>query len=291
MKKIVYSPKYEVYLGNHPCDTKKYRLVKEKLDKQFSDINYIEPVKCSKEDLLLVHTKEYVDKVLNLKLTYDEILKLEIPLNKEIVEASLYCVKGTIIATELALNEHVGIHLGGGFHHAYSDHGEGFCIFNDLAIATRYVQKNFGVKKVAIIDCDLHQGNGTANIFKNDETVFTFSIHEEDIYPYPKENSSLDIGLFPWTGDNEYLDFLKEGLEKILSWGPEIIFYQAGVDPYEYDQLGNLKLTKDGLLKRDHMIKEYFNKIPIVVTLGGGYAFDINDTVELHYNTITTFIN
>ncbi len=288
--KIVYSPKYEVDLGEHPFDTRKYRLIKEKLQKEFSTVEFVEPKQASAQTLTKVHTKEYVEKVLNLKLSYHEILRLEIPLTKEIIEASCISVGGTILAAELALKQKVGLHIGGGWHHAYADHGEGFCVFNDIACAIKYLQEKNLAKKIAVVDCDVHQGNGTAKIFENDNDVFTFSIHQKEIYPFPKEKSTLDIEVAAYTTDDEYLKLLEQGLKEVKKFVPEIVFYQAGTDIYEYDQLAQLKITKNGILKRDMIVKEYFKEIPIIVTLGGGYAFKLEDTVELHYNTLKIFV-
>lgn len=288
--KIVYSPKYEVDLGVHPFSTKIYRLIKQKLEQTFLGLVFVEPQKVVLEYLYEVHTRSYVEKVLNLKLSYEEILKLEIPLTPQIVEASLISVAGTILAAEIALQQKVGIHIGGGYHHAYPEHGEGFCLFNDIAVAIKYLKKTYKIKKVAVVDCDVHQGNGTAKIFQDDKDVFTFSIHQKEIYPEPKEKSTLDIEVYAGTTDEKYLSLLEEGLKKVKNFSAEVVFYQAGVDIYENDQLGGLKITKEGIKKRDELVKKFFKDTPVVVTLGGGYAFDINDTVELHYNTIKTFI-
>ncbi|MFQ3675137.1 MAG: histone deacetylase [Endomicrobiia bacterium] len=289
--KLIYSQKYEIDLGEHPFNTRKYSILRNFLkDLNIKDLEFVESRPATKEELELVHEKGYVERVLNLSLSYDEILRLELPFNEEVRDAGLYAVGGTIMASEIALKEKVGLHLGGGWHHSFADHGEGFCVFNDLAVATKILQKKFGIKKVAIIDCDLHQGNGTAKIFEEDKTVFTFSIHEEGIYPYPKQKSSLDIGLPYGTSDDEYLIQLDRGLKKVVNWQPEVCLYQAGVDPYEKDKLGNLKITKEGMKKRDRIVKDSFYNIPTVVTLGGGYAIDVNDTAELHFNTVKIFL-
>lgn len=289
--KVVYSPKYEVDLGKHPFDTRIYRLIKEKLQNNFPYLEFVEPQKVPIEFIYSVHTKDYVDKILNLNLSFEEILKLEIPLTKQIVESALVCIGGTILAAELSLKQKVGIHIGGGFHHAYPDHGEGFCIFNDIACGVRYLKEKFNFKKIAVVDCDVHQGNGTAKIFENDKDVFTFSIHQADIYPFPKEKSTLDIEIQAETTDKEYLTLLEKGLNEVKKFSPQIVFYQAGVDIYEKDQLAQLKITKDGIKQRDKLVKNFFIDIPIVVTLGGGYAYNWEDTVELHYNTIEIFIS
>ncbi len=288
--KLIYSKKYEIDLGTHPFNTKKYSLLIDKLKKsEIKNLEFIESRPATKEELEIVHKRDYVERVLNLTLSLEEITRLELPFNKQIRDAAVYAVGGTIMAGEIALKEKVGIHLGGGWHHSFSDHGEGFCIFNDLSVATKILQQKFGVKKVAIIDCDLHQGNGTAKIFEQDNNVFTFSIHEEEIYPYPKQKSSLDISLPFGTEDNRYLELLKKGLAEVKIWNPDFCIYQAGVDIYEKDMLGNLKITQEGIYKRDLMVKEFFKDLPIVITLGGGYAVDVNDTAQVHFNTIKAF--
>lgn len=294
--KLVYSPKYEVNLGEHVFVTKKFRLIKEKLISLgvANEEDFVQPTSATEEDVTLVHTQKYYTKVINLKLNLQEIIKLEIPLTKEIVEASLICCGGTILASNISLESGVGIHIGGGFHHAYPDHGEGFCVFNDIAIAIKKLKKEKKIKRALIVDCDLHQGNGTAFIFKNDKDVFTFSMHEEDIYPYPKEKSDYDIGLQPYTTDDEYLSLLDKALSKIAKiFSTEIIIYQAGADPFCEDQLGSLKLTKEGLKNRDKLVYEYSKRlnVPITLTLGGGYAKNISDTVDIHTNTILVFMN
>lgn len=294
--KFVYSPKYEVSLGEHVFVTKKFRLIKEKLISLgvANEKDFIQPTFASREDITLVHTEKYYNKIINLKLNSQEIIKLEIPLTKEIAEASLICCGGTILASNISLENGVGIHIGGGFHHAYPDHGEGFCIFNDIAVAIKKLKKEKKIKKALVIDCDLHQGNGTAFIFKNDKDTFTFSMHEEDIYPYPKEKSDYDIGLQPYTTDDEYLSLLGDALSKITKFfSTELIVYQAGADPFCEDQLGSLKLTKEGLISRDKLVYDYSKRlnVPIVLTLGGGYAQNIFDTVDIHTNTILVFMN
>jgi acetoin utilization deacetylase AcuC-like enzyme len=290
--KLIYSPKYEVDLGEqHPFVTSKYRLVKEKLESELEGLEFIEPRNKDVVSILYeVHTKRYVEKVLNLGLSYFEILRLETPLTEEIKNAALVAVAGTILAAELAVKDKVGIHVGGGFHHAYPDHGEGFCVFNDIACAIKYLEKHHGIKKFAVVDLDVHQGNGTAKIFAGCKNVFTYSIHQEEIYPFPKEKSSLDVGLPAFTTDEEYINVLKETIKEVIRFNPEVVFYQAGADIYERDQLAQLRVTKYGIKRRDEIVKEAFRNKPIILTLGGGYAFDVNDTVEIHCNTIKVFL-
>ncbi len=288
--KFFYSPQYEIDLGGHVFPTIKYRFIRDRLlkEKLAKESDFVEPEPASEDDLLLVHTPEYVEKLKNGKFTINEIFRMEIPYRKEFFTPSLICAQGTILACKEALQNKVGIHIGGGFHHAYPDHGEGFCIINDIAIGIRRCLKDKDIQKAAIIDVDLHQGNGTAYIFRNDKNVFTFSIHQENNYP-PKEKSDLDIGLEDGAVDEEYLSALEPAVSKIIyDFKPDLIVYVAGADPYKNDQLGGLNLTIEGLKKRDQLVFEYAKKeqIPLAITLGGGYAQDINDTVAIHVNTI-----
>ena len=290
--KIVYSDKYYIDIGAHVFPTIKYRLIEKKLRKNLSIVNkitFIEPEKAREEDLLRVHTRSYIDKLKYGRLSLEEILTLELPYSKKLVEGSMLCCGGTIRAVESALEEGLGIHLGGGFHHAFPDHGEGFCVLNDIAVAVRKAIEEKRIKKALIIDCDLHQGNGTAYIFQNDKNVFTFSIHQENNYPFYKPKSNMDIGLADRTKDKEYLEELEKNIPKIISdFKPELIMYVAGADPYEHDQIGNLALTMEGLKKRDSFIytqsKNY--QIPAALVLAGGYAIKQEDTVDIQFNTI-----
>ncbi|MEO0075640.1 MAG: histone deacetylase [candidate division WOR-3 bacterium] len=286
--KFIYSDKYEVNFGPHVFATEKYRLVKEKLLKSnLIDIsNIIYPTSASREDVQLVHDSAYVDDMLNLRWT-QRTVRSELPLTQEIITAYFTHAQGTIITCQQALKDGIAVHLGGGFHHAFADHGEGFCYINDIAVGIKKMQALNLIKRAAVVDCDLHQGNGTAKIFQNDDRVFTFSIHQEHLYPI-KEQSDWDIGLADGTGDNEYLQLISNAISKILvSHKPELVVYVAGADPYQMDQLGNLKLTKEGLKKRDYIIVSecWQRKIPIAITLAGGYAYNVNDTVDIHFNT------
>ena len=290
--KIVYSDKYRVDIGQHVFPTSKYSMIKEKLEKDLSIINrisFVEPEYVKEEDLLLVHGKDYVDKLKNGTLSNEDIIRLELPFSKELLRSSLLCCGGTIKAVEIALKDRLGIHLGGGFHHSFPDHGEGFCVFNDIAISIKKFISEGYLEKVLVVDCDLHQGNGTAYIFRGEKRVFTFSMHQENNYPFHKMESDLDIGLPDRTRDKEYMRHLEENIPKIISdFKPELIMYVAGADPYEKDKIGNLALTIEGLKKRDHFIFTQGKNfgIPIAVVLAGGYAVDKEDTVNIHYNTI-----
>ncbi len=287
---VIYSEKYLVDLGNHVFKTNKYRAIKEKILKErlHKYVDFIEPEPASDEFLYLVHKKDWVEKLKTGALSLQELYRLEIPYSEELFKMALISVGGTIVACKLAIKNKISFHIGGGFHHAYPDHGEGFCALNDIAVGIRVVQRENLIERAMVVDCDLHQGNGTAKIFENDSAVFTFSIHQEDNYPVPKERSSLDIGLYSRDGDREYIDALKEHLPKIYKeFKPQLIVYVAGADPYEGDQLGGLKLSKEGLKERDRIVLEGASdlSIPVAIVLGGGYSYDLNDTVEIHFST------
>ncbi len=289
--KLVYSDQYDLNLGNHVFPSIKYRLIKEKLlrDQIVTSQDFVEARVASEDDIALVHHREYIRKLQAGKLSYLEILRLEIPYSPELVRAVWLCAGGSILAGRLALEDAVAVNVGGGFHHAYPDHGEGFCVLNDFAIAIRRLQKDKVIQRAMTVDCDVHQGNGTAAIFAGDHTVFTLSIHQVNNYPYPKPPSRLDIDLRDGVEDVEYLDELGKGLDKALGeFQPELIYYVAGADPYRDDQLGGLKLSIEGLEKRDRLVfeKARAKNIPVAVTLAGGYARRVEDTIQIHTNTI-----
>ncbi len=290
--RLVYSKDYAVDIGIHVFPTSKYNTIKEKLLKEShfkNRLNFIAPKPASDEDILAVHDREYLNKLKEGNLNEDEIFRLELPYSKELFMASLLCCGGTILTSRIAIETKLGVHIGGGFHHAFPDHGEGFCVLNDIAVAIKYLLNKKMVKKAVIIDCDLHHGNGSAAIFSNDPNVFTFSIHQEKNYPFFKPKSNLDIGLRDRASDKEYLAAIYENLPKIISdFKPEFVMYVAGADPYKDDQIGGLALTKEGLKKRDEFIyNQAINySIPMAVVLAGGYAFREEDTVDIHYNTI-----
>jgi len=222
-------------------------------------------------------------------LSDDEIRIMELPYSAEIVRASIICCGGTILAGRIALEDGIGIHLGGGFHHAFADHGEGFCVLNDIAVAIRVLKREGLVRRAIVVDCDLHQGNGTASIFAKDPDTFTFSIHQEDTYPFIKPASSLDIGLPDGAGDEEYLGALSKALSRsIPAFKPDFLLYVAGADPYRDDRLGGLSLSKEGLRVRDELVFGLAAGagIPVAVVLAGGYAFRVEDTVGIHCNTV-----
>ncbi|MEN3046922.1 MAG: histone deacetylase [Candidatus Hydrothermales bacterium] len=292
--RLIYSSRYEIDIGPHVFPTKKYRLIKEKLIEEgiAKESDFFEPEPESFEELKIVHTEEYLDDLKNLRWTRRTMFS-ELPLNKEVVDFYLIGARGTYLAALDALEKGLGIHIGGGWHHAFADKAEGFCYINDLAYAVKRLKKENKIKGALVIDLDVHQGNGTAKIFENDEDVFTFSIHQEDLYPVPKQRSDLDIGLWSGTGEKEYLEVLEESLSKIFEGRTfDLVLYQAGADPYEKDLLGNLRLTKEGLKKRDEIVRRYTLErgFKVVITLGGGYSSDIRDLIEIHSNTIKVFL-
>ncbi|MFB3922410.1 MAG: histone deacetylase [Terriglobia bacterium] len=289
--KLIYSDNYDLNLGSHVFPSIKYRLIKEKVLREgvAKPEDFVEPPAASDDDIALVHHRDYIRKLQTGKLSYMEILRLEIPYSPELVRAVWLSAGGSILAGKLALEDRVCVNIGGGFHHAYPDHGEGFCVLNDIAIAIRSLQKRKVIERAMTVDCDVHQGNGTAAIFASDPSVFTLSIHQENNYPYPKPPSSLDINMPDRVDDEGYLAALGEGLEKALKeFTPELIIYVAGADPYREDQLGGLKLTLEGLERRDRLIleKARSKKIPVAITFAGGYARKVEDTVTIHTNTI-----
>lgn len=294
--RLVYSKDYAVDIGQHVFPTSKYKLIKDQIIRDPSlkeRVDFVAPRKAREEDILLAHDKSYMHKLKTGTLSREEMVRMELPYSKQLVDASMFCCGGTILATEIALKDMLGLHIGGGFHHAFPDHGEGFCVLNDIAVAVKRLIKYGPVARALVVDCDLHHGNGTAAIFANDKSVFTFSIHQENNYPFLKPPSRLDIGLEDGAGDSEYLYALSENIPSIIrEFRPEFIMYVAGADPYKEDSLGGLKLTKDGLKERDEFIfkQAKASSIPLAVVLAGGYAFSESDTVDIHCNTIKSGI-
>jgi acetoin utilization deacetylase AcuC-like enzyme len=284
---VVYSPEYECDLGRHVFPTEKFRLVRDGLIAAglVTESGIIAAEPAPRADLLLVHTAEYLEDLEQLRWTPRTRMS-ELPLAAGIVRAYVLAAGGTTRAAREALTHGFGVHLGGGFHHAYAELASGFCYINDLAVAIRVLQRDGLVRRAAVVDCDLHQGNGTAHLFQGDADVFTFSIHQEHLYPV-KERSDLDIGLENGVGDEEFNQRLDAGLARVWEHRPELVLYQAGADPYEDDQLGALRLTFAGLLERDRLVLEgcAARGIPAVVTLGGGYARRVDETVRIHQNT------
>ncbi len=293
MTSIIFHPKYHAEIGNHVMQIDKYKKIFDRLNAlNIKKQNFCKPLKANIKELTLVHSSEYIHEFLSGKHT-SKTISSELPLDNHIADFFLYATGGTILAAKKALQKNYAINLNGGFHHAFKNKAEGFCYINDIAVAIAVLQNESKIKRALVIDCDLHQGNGTARIFRNDDRVFTFSIHQQNIYPI-KEKSDLDIGLYDLTGDNDYLGHIEKIIPKILnSHRPELVIYQAGADPFSGDQLGSLKITKKGLQKRDELVIESCKKlsIPIAGTLGGGYAEDPEDTVDIHLQTSLSFIN
>jgi acetoin utilization deacetylase AcuC-like enzyme len=288
---VVWSPEYEVDIGPHVFPTRKYRLAKERLigegTLQESQLELSEPA--SEEEVALVHTAEYLRKIRSCDFEPWEILRMEVPFTPEIRHAYLLCAGGTILTGRRALERGVAVHLGGGFHHAFAGHGEGFCVINDVAVAARVLLHGGAAERIVVVDLDVHQGNGTADIFAGDRHVFTFSVHQENNYPIPKPPSHLDIGLPDGIGDDAYLAVLHEHLPHILdSHRPDLLLYLAGADPYREDQLGGLDLTIAGLRMRDELVMEEAASrgLGIGVLLAGGYALRPDHTVEIHCGTV-----
>jgi len=288
MLKFIFSEKYYADIGIHVFPVKKYLLIHQKLLAEgiITEQSIIEPKLASVDNLRLVHTQQYINDLLGLKWT-PSIMRSELPISQEIVDAYLLATGGTIVAAQRAMEYGIAVNIGGGFHHAFPDHAEGFCYANDIAIALRQLQKEKAIGKAAVVDCDLHQGNGTAYIFRNDPSVFTFSIHQENNYPL-KQRSDLDIGLDDYTNDAEYMRYIQPVVPEILDeFQPDFLLYAAGADPYMDDQLGGLSLSIDGLKQRDEFVISQCieRSVPIAIVLAGGYAVNTEDTVEIHCNT------
>jgi acetoin utilization deacetylase AcuC-like enzyme len=289
---VFYSPRYNVDIGTHVFPTVKYTRVYERLQREHAaDVELEEPSAAGWEELALVHTPQYLEKLKTGAFSVEELALLEIPWSPDVVEGFRLMTGGTIQAARMAVQRNRGLlvaHLGGGLHHAFPTHGEGFCMFNDVAVAARVMFREERVERLAVIDLDVHHGNGTAFVFENDPRVFTMSMHQENNYPTPKPKGSLDIGLPDLTRDDEYLRLLEPALSRVFEHRPDLVVYLAGADPYEDDQLGGLALTKGGLQERDLRVLEacQMHRVPTVVLLAGGYARNLEDTVEIHYRTV-----
>ena len=282
-----YSARYEPDWPDHVFPTEKYRLVAERL--RAAGKTLVEPDAATREQLLLVHTPEYLDRLERMtespELGY---MEFEVPCTRTTVEAFKLSAGGSILAARRALEDGAAGNVGGGFHHAFADRGEGFCLINDLAVLIRVLQAEGRIRRAAVIDLDLHQGNGTARIFRDDPDVYTFSMHQEHNYPV-KERSTWDIGLDDYAGDDDYLPLLREAVPKILDGHkPDLVVYQAGADCYEQDKLGLLKLSKGGIAERDKIVYRACRerKLPVVTTLGGGYPIRTEDVAEIHSRSL-----
>ena len=289
--KVVYSARYHIHIGLHVFPTTKYRLVHAQLCETgvIRPSEVVEPTPASWDELALVHTPEYLAKMRDGTMSNEDVAELELPWSQDMVDGFRTMVGGTIRAALMACGSEDGVasHIGGGLHHAFPSHGEGFCPFNDVAIAIRVLQTR-GTERLAIVDLDVHHGNGTAFVFESDPRVFTFSMHQQHNYPMWKPRGSLDIGLPDGTHDATFLRELERALPRVMAHRPDCVFYLAGADPYEDDQLGGLRLTKDGLRRRDRMVIRAVRDagVPLVIALAGGYARRVEDTVAIHMATI-----
>ncbi len=289
--KLVYHERYDLNLGPHVFPSQKFRLIHEMLLRKgvATQKDFLRPNPATDEDILRVHTPDWLRKLKTGTLTASEVMLLEVPYSLELVEAVWLAAGGTILAAQSALRDGFGSNLSGGFHHAHPGHGEGFCAIHDVAVGIRKLQADGAVKKAMVVDTDVHHGNGTAAIFQNDPTVFTLSIHQENNYPAYKPPSSIDLNMADRADNDEYLGVLIPAVRQALDdFRPDILFYVGGADPYCEDQLGGLALTKEGLKQRDRQVFEEARRrrIPVVTTLAGGYARRVEDTVRIHVNTI-----
>jgi acetoin utilization deacetylase AcuC-like enzyme len=316
--KLIYSDAYYLPIGEHVFPAEKYRRIRDRLlvggNAEPSD--FLEPQPAADNDILLVHSPEYVQKLKTGTLSQREQMELEIPYSQNLVKAFWLAAGGSILAARQALIDRVSVNIGGGFHHAFPDHGEGFCMIHDVAVAIRRLQRDGKIRTAMTVDCDVHQGNGTAAIFAtkhapgdplpsasgspparpgarrkhtNAGDVFTISLHQHNNYPMWKPPSSIDVDLPDGIGDDDYLAWLDNALSSGLRQSdPDLLCYIAGADPYKEDQLGGLCLTIDGLKKRDELVFRIAQarNIPVMVTFAGGYARNLEDTVTIHCNTV-----
>ena len=290
--KIFYTDHYVLPLpSGHRFPMRKYAELRERVANApwLQSGTLHEPHAANDVELVRAHSPDYVQRVQAGKLDDAAMRRIGFPWTPEMVERSRCSAGATIEAAFTALDEGCGVNLAGGTHHAFHDRGEGFCVFNDAVVAARALQASGRVGRVAIIDCDVHQGNGTAAITRDDATIFTFSIHGAKNFPFQKENSDLDIDLDDGTADEDYLKALTKSVAEALERSkPELVIYLAGADPHEGDRLGRLKLTKDGLAERDDFVLRTLRRlnIPVAVTMAGGYGHDIADTVDIHFQTV-----
>ncbi len=309
--KLIYSDDYYLPIGAHVFPAEKYRRIHDRLiETNVAEANdFLTPQPASEEDILLVHTQEYVHKLKTGTLSPREEMQLEVPFSPELVKAFWLAAGGSILAAQHAVEDKIAINIGGGFHHAFPDHGEGFCMINDVAVAIRVMQRDKKIARAMTVDCDVHHGNGTAAIFAGAKSnadvlpsnpiaqkqhprsgdVFTISLHQHNNYPTYKPPSSIDVDLPDGIDDDAYLAWLDNALSSGLrQFSPDLICYIAGADPYKEDQLGGLALTIEGLQKRDELLFRVARakNIPVMVTYAGGYARRVEDTVEIHCNTV-----
>jgi acetoin utilization deacetylase AcuC-like enzyme len=289
--RFIYSDEYwMVDLGPSVVPVRKYRLIYERLVASGAPKEaFIESRPIADEDVLRVHTEKYVRKLKTGDLTKAEIRALELPYTPELARFAWLHVGGTAQTAEAALEDGLAFHIGGGFHHAFADHGEGFCALNDVAIAIEKLRAGGRIARAMVVDLDVHQGNGTAALFAGRPDVFTYSLHQMDIYPAEKPAGTVDVGVWTGDGDARYLEALRADFPRIAAeFKPDLLFYLAGADPLAGDQLGGLAVSLEGLAERDRIVLEgaRLKGIPVAVVLAGGYGRDLADTVAVHMNTI-----
>ena len=277
----------------HRFPMEKYSRLRQRLENDAQSIPFelLVPESATLEQLCLAHDRAYVERVFTGQMSEKEMRRIGFPWTPQLVERARRSVGGTIAACRAALQESASANLAGGTHHAYAEHGEGYCVFNDVAVAARAMQVEGGARRVVIVDCDVHQGNGTAAILAGDPSIFTFSIHGDKNFPFHKEKSDLDIALPDGAGDDAYLSALETGLHQALEQArADLAIYLAGADPYAGDRLGRLALSKAGLLERDVRVMQACRQVglPLAVVMAGGYARNIEDIVDIHYQTIST---
>jgi acetoin utilization deacetylase AcuC-like enzyme len=291
---LFYTDVFELPLpDNHRFPMSKYRLLRERLAAHpyFSSDAFEIPPAATDAQLLLAHTAEYLDKIRSGQLTPTEMRRIGFPWSEKLVERSRRSTGATISAARAALIDNVSANLAGGTHHAFSNAAEGYCVFNDVCVALRVLQQERLAFRPLVIDCDVHQGNGTAEILSGDPTAFCLSIHCQGNFPFRKQTSSLDVALPVGVDDTSYLRELQSALDvSIRSFTPDFVFYVAGADPFEHDRLGKMKLTKAGLKQRDQVVFQFCRdqQLPVAISMAGGYAAEIEDIVEIHASTIIT---
>jgi acetoin utilization deacetylase AcuC-like enzyme len=290
--KIFYTDSFAIPLPqDHSFPIGKYALLRQRIEKSplFSQKELCIPHAASDTEICRSHDPDYLRRLNQGQLTAKEIRRIGLPWSSELVERARRSAGATVEACFAALDDGVAVHLGGGTHHAFKNQGQGYCVFNDSAIAVRALQVETPIKRVLILDCDVHQGNGTAALLQNDPTTFTFSIHGRNNFPYHKEKSDLDIALDDGADDRVYLDALEKGLQVSLKQAQaDVAIYLAGADPYAEDRFGRLEMSKEGLAERDRLVLHYCRKagLPVAVTMAGGYAPNIEDTVDIHFQTV-----
>jgi acetoin utilization deacetylase AcuC-like enzyme len=290
--KLFYSDVFELPLPvKHRFPMAKYRLLRERVQSSslFDQKNVLPAPTCSDEQLCLVHDRDYVERVAHGKLSDLEIRRIGFPWSEKMVVRSRRSTGASVAAAQAALVEGVSANLAGGTHHAFPESGQGYCVFNDACVAARVVQTESDIGNILFIDCDVHQGNGTAAVAKNDPTLFAFSIHSQVNYPFRKTDGDLDVALPENTGDDNYLSALGSALNQIFdAFSPELVFYISGADPFVGDRLGKLNLTKAGLRRRDEIVLARCRSagIPVAISMAGGYANDVQDIVDIHFQTL-----